>query len=1136
MAGIFVLVGIKKATESGGGLTGDVVNATFPNETDTWTPLSFNDYLTAMQAKRVCIPEKELLNSMSALMGNDTDPKFKKLADELLKEMANDKVGYYISGYGYLGDDWQVPLVKCDSRKCTEAGQDAGATFCEYNIIGVSGEPNRVLAFVSWLETKYPVLANRSALPFDYKFVQNFASSEDMDIYIKSPTYGKFPMYPKLAMGIVFNGNDPNVYDYTLRQNSTNFNSPEKEARPATLTTPDTSASLVEFAKNDGSSCVPIDGAPNQGRFENSCTGQYMYNGILTFERLVNDFIMDQTGASNVSAINEGAVQFVSFPTPEYKDSGFYGIIGQFAPLLITLGLLYPVAFMASYIAQEKELRQKELMKMMSVTESDIGWSWFMTFFLFHLLTALLVAVASDILFDKSEFLPLFIFWIFALTATIVFCMMIGALSSKSIRAVLFAVITFFAGAFLAISFPLSSTSSGTINIISLHPVTAFSYGISQVGQLEEQGVGLTFDSLRISSGNKSGYSFLSSIGSLIINILLWGILTWYFNRVIKPDYGQAYPFYFPFMPSYWLPQSVKNTVSDTEDAGSVNFSSGSGVPYEPIGEALRRQAAEGQSIEIHQLKKEFGDKTAVDGLSLSMYAGQITALLGHNGAGKTTTIAMLTGAIAPTSGYAKVAGKDIRSQMTAIRQDIGICLQHDCLFPMLTVREHVQFFARLKGLYSKVSFQEAEDQIDQAIRDVALFEKRNTYSKSLSGGMKRKLSVAIAFSGGSNVVILDEPTSGMDPFSRRFTWNVIRQYRQNRCIILTTHFMDEADILGDRIAIMSEGQLRCAGSSLFLKKHYGVGYQLTIEKTMQQHNEPEHVDGVEEPEDDDIDERLKVIVKGNVKEAVLLNNTGSEIRYQLPIAAASNFPTMLNGLDSEIENGSIQSYGVSMTTLDEVFLLVARGDHATSEKPLLASSRKNLIEIQQDEEVGTKSDRSQKSRMDLTKDGLFFRHVTALTKKRAANFSRDKKAWFCTSLCPTFAVLLGLVLVTNLGIKRNLDPVTLSLSSLNKDITTDPKNPVLYNTPDDPFVCLPGSCSYTYPMISVNETNEQYAFCGYQSRMMEESIDTPPSCSGSLSTSVMEFFDSGATPRGPGDFLNIENVSYSIAWRRTRL
>lgn len=99
---------------------------------------------------------------------------------------------------------------------------------------------------------------------------------------------------------------------------------------------------------------------------------------------------------------------------------------------------------------------------------------------------------------------------------------------------------------------------------------------------------------------------------------------------------------------------------------------------------------------------------------------------------------------------------------MSQIRQDIGVCPQHDCLFPQLTVREHVQFYGRIKGLYAKTPLSEAEKQVDQAIMDVALFDKSNTQAKNLSGGMKRKLSVAIAFCGGSKVVVLDEPTSGM--------------------------------------------------------------------------------------------------------------------------------------------------------------------------------------------------------------------------------------------------------------------------------------------------------------------------------------------------------------------------------------
>jgi ABC-type multidrug transport system ATPase subunit len=270
----------------------------------------------------------------------------------------------------------------------------------------------------------------------------------------------------------------------------------------------------------------------------------------------------------------------------------------------------------------------------------------------------------------------------------------------------------------------------------------------------------------------------------------------------------------------------------------------------------------------------------------------------------------MLTGALAPSSGTAKLLGNDLSSNLNAVRDNLGICLQHDCLFPAMTVREHIQFFSRLKGLYSQMSYAEAEEHIDQIIRDVALYEKRNTFSKNLSGGMKRKLSVAMAFCGGSKVVLLDEPTSGMDPFSRRFTWNVIRQYRQSRCILLTTHFMDEADVLGDRIAIMAEGRLRCVGSPFFLKKHYGVGYQLTIEK------DHEFTGQASAKEMEELDGKLMATVKDNVKEAALLNNVGSELSFQLPVGEAANFLPMFEGLD---ENPNVASYGVGITTLEEV-------------------------------------------------------------------------------------------------------------------------------------------------------------------------------------------------------------------------
>jgi len=157
---------------------------------------------------------------------------------------------------------------------------------------------------------------------------------------------------------------------------------------------------------------------------------------------------------------------------------------------------------------------------------------------------------------------------------------------------------------------------------------------------------------------------------------------------------------------------------------------------------------------------------------------------------------------------------------MKSIRGSVGICPQHSVLWDNLSVYEHLELFAEIKNIPPA----EVQAQIEEHITLVGLTEKRNVHSMALSGGMKRKLSVAIALLGKSRTVFLDEPTSGMDPYSRRATWELLRKSTAGRSIILTTHFMDEADLLGDRIAVMGSGALLCCGSSLYLKSHYGIG------------------------------------------------------------------------------------------------------------------------------------------------------------------------------------------------------------------------------------------------------------------------------------------------------------------------
>ena len=187
----------------------------------------------------------------------------------------------------------------------------------------------------------------------------------------------------------------------------------------------------------------------------------------------------------------------------------------------------------------------------------------------------------------------------------------------------------------------------------------------------------------------------------------------------------------------------------------------------------------------------------------------------------------MLTGLIQATKGVAKAFDLNIFNEMDDFRKILGVCPQHDVLFEFLTPREHLELFALFKG----TSSDRVNQEVDDMIRDIDLVEVQNQLAGTLSGGQKRKLSVGIAMIGDSKVVILDEPSSGMDTSSRRRLWEMLKENKNGKIIILTTHYMDEADILGDRICIMADGKIKCCGSSLFLKNRYGVGYNLVIAK-----------------------------------------------------------------------------------------------------------------------------------------------------------------------------------------------------------------------------------------------------------------------------------------------------------------
>ena len=522
-------------------------------------------------------------------------------------------------------------------------------------------------------------------------------------------------------------------------------------------------------------------------------------------------------------------VDIVPFPTLSYTVNTFYGLVLTILSFILVIAYVVPNSRLIRGLVGEKESKMREGMKMMGLGSGALFGShmlWYAVFY--HLPVALIIAAIA-----KRSFFPLtpfgstfFLFWLFGVSST-AFMYLMSTFFSSAKAASTFCILVFIASYFPIFSFT-ATTSLGAQAAASILCPCAFGLGINLIGQFEQNTIPL------IGATIINNWSYNASIGLMIFDTILYCVLGLYVDAVLPASirgYGVARPWYFCCQPSFWrekcgsgAPDAAAGAAPPRQFGGCCRRPSlASAGPLPPLQGSLATEASfieepdaalralrdAKRTVELTGLRKEFatpdGIKVAVDDLSLEMFEGQIFVLLGPNGAGKTTAISMLTGLLEPSAGAAHFFGQDVLSgSQAAARKSMGVCPQHDVLWPELTVKEHLDTFAAIKGVPAR----DVAGEVNKIIKEVGLSEKVHVRSAALSGGMKRKLSVAIALIGGSQVVILDEPTSGMDPYSRRSTWNILQNARAGRIILLTTHFM--VRVLHRPLAAAQEGKLTC--------------------------------------------------------------------------------------------------------------------------------------------------------------------------------------------------------------------------------------------------------------------------------------------------------------------------------------
>jgi ATP-binding cassette subfamily A (ABC1) protein 3 len=744
----------------------------------------------------------------------------------------------------------------------------------------------------------------------------------------------------------------------------------------------------------------------------------YSFSGFSTLQITMDSYIFSQYSSTVNIMASIGLM-----PTEDYETDDFQYVISSTLGIFYMLSFLYPVSRMIRSLVLEKEQKIKEGMKMMGLTDFAYNLSWLITTVTqMTVVSGLIVLVTMTSVFEYSNSFLVFVYFMAFSLAVINMCFLMATCFSKSKIASLMGPMIFFATFFpyYAVQDPAYSPQVKAATCL-LAP-SCFALGANVFADFEGGLVGVQMSNF---SQETSNFSYSLCVGMMLVDAVLYGILAWYFDKVIPSEYGTQLPLYFPILPSYWCGVEIVKKDQVLEQP-LLTHSNEDSSKVEVVSEELTAQEEDGKCLIIRNLRKVFKttaeDRVAVDCLNLNVYEGQVTVLLGHNGAGKSTTISMLTGLINPSAGDATIQGQFLSSNLQNIRKSLGVCPQHDILFPEMTVLQHLEMFAIFKGVDSS----KVNDAAMKMIREVGLKEKTNYQSCMLSGGQKRKLSLGIALIGDSKVIILDEPTSGeyfmripksitisifcyinkntlllgMDPYSRRSTWNIIQRNRKGRIILMTTHFMDEADLLGDRIAIMGEGRLRCVGSSMFLKKVYGVGYTFTVVRSAQ------GVGG----------EPVVDLVTSHVPEADVLSNVGAEQSFRLPFSASAKFVELFTETESKKQELGISEYGISVTTLEEVFIRVGKNTEDIT-------TRESIVKFAEENEQRRSMSLSNNDDGDDIKiamkllpndnDGnLFAKHFRALFLKRYIYGKRDMRMLFCQVILPVMLVVLGLGLL----------------------------------------------------------------------------------------------------------------------------
>ncbi|CAE8601223.1 unnamed protein product [Polarella glacialis] len=718
-------------------------------------------------------------------------------------------------------------------------------------------------------------------------------------------------------------------------------------------------------------------------------------------------------------------------------------LLALIVPLYVTIAIQGALQCVIVEVVSEKESKMKVIQNIYGLSTSMYWASW-MGYFL--ILSSICVAViyallvyAAPIMYNSSPVLVVIILSV-SYIQQLLFAAIVSVFFDKQQTA---STITSFLNlAMLALVATMQGALRGKSKMIwylvGLLPTVNVYNGVASVMWLEalyycdDSGVcshGLSMRTLHAESLCPVSYSpqkpcpapvpifsAAESILLMLVDVVLYGFLAWWLEQVVQGEFGQAKPWTFCIDPAFMCKHR----------RGGIRSGS-SGVARTRL---LNSEAAPGRSVvlSMQKLRKAFGSKVAVDDMDLEVYGAEIFALLGHNGAGKTTCMNCVVGLIPMTSGQAVVNGYDIRTDMELARRQMSICPQDNPMYDVFTVRQHLVFFASLRGVNPELVTQ----RLLEVLTALGMPEKVDDLCTSLSGGQKRRLWVATALLAETPLVFLDEPTSGMDPSSRRELWNILlRMKAAGRCVLFTTHYLEEADVLADRKAVLARGRVQACGTSRDLKLQFGLGYHLQIELSAGYAPEHlqrlssmvhRHVTGAQQEEGSCGSSKHTSHTGGVLsgQGTTVEVQTTTQVQFTLPFHEVTNFGPLFLELDSEKDMLHVKHYSVSMTSLEEVFMSLGQ---RAERQAVLAGEAGHSVENADFRVVSTET-QSEPHRAESSDR----RAAQAMMKVRLLQLFGNRRALWSAVVCPAIFNIAFLA-IQGAGGKQNSSDGNLGLA-----------------------------------------------------------------------------------------------------------